>query len=72
MPKKQPKYITVKIGGIITQIARPTEIPGYTEGVIEAFLPDEDKLSDKECDVWIKQNNHRMTEICKFMNNNNL
>ena len=34
------KYITVEKSTIIIQIAKATDIPGYTEGVIETFLPE--------------------------------
>lgn len=69
------KYITVDIGGIITQIAKPTDIPGYTEGVIEAFLPDDEVLKGWNAEQekqWVKENNKRMKAICKFLNDNNL
>lgn len=62
------KYITVKVSGIITQIAKPTEIKGYTEGVLEVFLPDEDNMTDKESRQWIRENNLRMEKICAFLN----
>lgn len=65
------KYTTVSISGIITQIAKPTKIDGYTEGVIEVFLPD-DGLTQKEEKEWIKENNKRMEAICDFLNKNNL
>lgn len=70
-----PKYVTVEISGIITQIAKPTKIKGYTEGVLEAFLPDNDttqELTDKEANLWIKENNKRMKAICEFLNKSNL
>jgi hypothetical protein len=66
------KYTTVEVSGIITQIAKPTEVKGYTEGIIEVFLPDENSMTDKECNAWIKDNNKRMKAICKFLNENNL
>lgn len=62
------KYTTVKISGIITQVAKTTDIVGYTEGVIECFLPDENKLSKKEERAWIKQNNKMMQDICNLLN----
>lgn len=65
------KYITQSISGIITQIAKPTKIKGYTEGVIESFLPDEGLTPSQEKE-WIKENNKRMNAICKFLNDNNL
>lgn len=70
-----PKYIATKIGTIITQIAKETEIKGYTEGVLEIFFPDEEeqnKWGAKENSKWIKENNKRMNAICKFLNDNNL
>ena len=63
-------YTTVKISGIITQIAT-TEIKGYTIGVLEVFLP-EKEMKEKEEKQWIKSNNKRMEAICKFLNENNL
>ena len=54
------------------QIAKKTEIVGYTEGVIESFLPDENSMTAKEERLWIKNNNKRMEAICKFLNDNNL
>ncbi len=39
------KYTTVRISGIITQVAKNTDIVGYTEGIIECFLPDEGQLT---------------------------
>jgi len=65
------KYITVEISGIVTQIAKEIQ-PGYTEGVIEAFLPDENQLTKKQEREWIAENNKRMKAICKFLNENNL
>ncbi len=66
------KYVTVEISGIITQIAKELE-PGYTEGVIEIFFPDDDvKLTKKQQNAWIAENNKRMKAICKFLNENNL
>lgn len=66
------KYVAIKVHGIVTQIAKPTEIKGYTEGIIEVFLPDETKMTDLESRVWVKDNNKRMTAICKFLNDGNL
>lgn len=66
------KYVTTKISGIITQIAKETDIRGYTEGVLEVFLLDEEKMTDKESREWIKKNNFRMERICSFLNENNL
>lgn len=72
---KKTKYVPVKISGIITQIAKETELKGYTEGVIEAFLPGDEKLqmwTTKQEKEWIAQNNKRMEAICKFLNENKL
>lgn len=69
------KYTTSKINNIITQITIKTDVKGYTVGIIESFIPDEDVMiewSNKECDEWIKVNNKRMTAICKFLNDNDL
>lgn len=67
-----PKYTTVMVGGIITQIAKKTSIKGYTEGVLEVFLPDENSMDESEINAWIQENNVRMTKICRFLNQNNL
>jgi len=64
------KYTLVTISGIHTQIAKKTEVKGYTEGVLSAFLTDSE--DEEECRKWIAQNNKRMKAICKFMNDNNL
>ena len=69
------KYIITKIGKIITQIAKPTDIEGYTIGVIKIMFPDEEEIfrfTKQQEKEWINANNKRMTEICKFMNDNNL
>lgn len=69
------KYVTVKIGDIITRIAETTEVKGYTKAVFEAFLPDEDEMnnwSEKEIQLWIKRNNARMTLICEVLNEKNI
>ncbi len=66
------KYTTVKVSGIITQIAKPTNIGGYTEGVLEVFLPDETEMTDKQSREWINENNKRMEAICKLLNDKNL
>ena len=66
------KYVTVEISGIVTQIAKKLE-PGFTKGVIEIFFPDDDvKLTKKQQNAWIAENNKRMKAICKFLNENNL
>lgn len=69
------KYVTVEISGIITQIAKSTEIKGYTEGILECFLPDNDttqEMTEPENNKWIRENNKRMKAICKFLNDSNL
>lgn len=66
------KYVTVKIGGVITQVELKTKIKGYMEGVIECFLPETEGWSEKEINKWIADNNKRMTAICDFLNKNNL
>lgn len=65
------KYTTVEVGGIITQIATKTNIEGYTEGLLEVFIPD-NLVEKKETEKWIKENNIRMSKICKLLNDNNL
>lgn len=69
------KYITLKISGIITQVAVKTDTPAYTIGVIEAMMPSDEELtnmSQKQCNQWAKVNNEMMKAICKFMNDNNI
>ena len=71
----EKKYVTVEISGIITSISKPTDIPGYTVGVIESFLPTDEelnKMSTQQEHDWTMENNTRMTAICKFLNDNNL
>lgn len=66
-------YIFISIGGIVTQIAKKTEVLRYTEGVLECFLPDNpESMTPKEQKDWISANNKRMEAICKFLNDNNL
>jgi len=69
------KYVIVKIGKIITQIAKPTDVDGYTIGILESFMPEKtemDKMTDEQIDDFIEENNKRMTAICEFLNDNNL
>jgi hypothetical protein len=69
------KYTTVKINGIITQIAETTDVKGYTAGVLEAFLPDEDEMkgwTKKHEQLWITRNNKRMEAICELLNERGL
>jgi hypothetical protein len=61
------KYTTVKVSGVVIQIATTTDIPGYTEGVLEIMLPNAE-MSEKEVDKWIKESNKRAKAICKFLN----
>ena len=65
------KYVTVTVHKVIISIAKPTDIEGYTVGVLESFLPDDEelkKMSEKEIKKWVKENNSRMKAICKFLN----
>ena len=67
----EQKYVTVESNGIIIQIAKLTEIQGYTEGVLEVFFPDDDELnswSKEQEEEWVEENNTRMTAICQFLN----
>ncbi len=69
------KYTIVTTAGIHVQIAKETEIEGYTEGVMEIFFPDDEELkewSDEQRDKWTAENNKRMEAICKFLNENNI
>ena len=72
---KKQKYATKAISSIITQIVMKTDVPGYTIGVIESFIPTDEeiaKMSTKETRMWITTNNKRMKAICKLMNEQNL
>lgn len=71
-PTNEQKYVSIKVSNIITQIAKETNIKGYTEGIIETFLPDAENMTAKEEKRWIKQNNKRMQAICDFLNSKNL
>lgn len=62
------KYVPVRVSGIVIQIAEQTEIEGYTKGIIETIIPDEMKMTDKEAKEWVKENNKRMVNICRFLN----
>lgn len=64
------KYITVSVSGIITQVAKEPSIKGYTEGVLECFLPNENQMSHDQQDKWVEENNNRMKAICKLLNDN--
>jgi|GEM_PF-3876911 len=64
------KYITVQVGMIITRIAIDKG-DGYSVGVLECFLLDND-ITHKERIKWIRGNNKRMEAICNFLNRNNL
>jgi len=66
------KYTTVTISGIHTQIARTTDVRGYTEGVMEVFLPETEKWSEKKTNKWIAENNKRMEAICELLNTKGL
>jgi len=69
------KYTIVKISGIITQIAKKTEVNGYSVGLLECFLPDDDEMknwSQKQINEWITNNNKRMEAICKLLNDKQL
>lgn len=68
-------YSTVKINGVIISIGKITDIRGYTETIIEAFLPSNielEKMKPKQINKWTVLNNRRMEAICKFLNENNL
>jgi hypothetical protein len=67
------KYSTQKVSGIIIGIGLNTEVIGYTETVLESFLPSDDelkKMSEKQVTKWTIRNNKRMEAICTFLNNN--
>lgn len=69
------KYTLVKISGVATSIAKPTEVKGYTVSILETVFPDDSEMdvwSKKQSSDWVKQNNKRMEAICKFLNENNL
>jgi hypothetical protein len=62
------KYKAIKMSGIITRIARITDVSEYTHGILEVFLPETDDMTDKEVDEWIEHNNRMMNAICDLMN----
>lgn len=62
------KYTTVKVANIIIQVAKTTDVKGYTEGILERFLPDESSMSDKDVEIWIEENNKMMNDICDLLN----
>jgi len=62
------KYTVVQVGGLTIQVAKTTEVKGYTEGILERFLPDENSMSDEEIENWIKENNNMMQDICDLLN----
>ena len=66
------KYIVVYIGAIAIQIAVEKDIRGYTEGVLEAFLPESEGWKSNQINRWTKQNNRRMEAICEMLNNKQL
>lgn len=66
------KYTIVSINSIIIQVALTTDVKGYTIGVIESMLPDENELTEAQAKKWTLENNKRMKAICKFLNENNL
>ena len=66
------KYTTVYIGSIASRIAVETDVRGYTEGIIESFLPETENWTKKRIGTWIKQNNERMEAICEMLNKKQL
>jgi hypothetical protein len=77
MAKEEAKnqYVLVTFGNIHTQIAKTTDIEGYTVGIISAYLPEDheiEQLGEKGTKEWVAANNKRMEAICKFLNDNNL
>lgn len=69
------KYTTVEVSGVIISIAKTTDIPCYTETILEPMLPTDeelDKMSDNQQYKWTAENNKRMRAICDFLNKSNL
>ena len=65
------KYITEKIGNLITRISLETDTKGYTVGMLEPFfLSDEEMnlMTDEQVDTWVEQNNKRMIAVCNHLN----
>lgn len=70
---KKEKFCTVKVSGVIICIGKTTELPGYSETVVERLLPSDEDLAnwtDEEHDAWIAKNNKFMESLCKLMNEN--
>jgi len=68
-------YSTVKVSGVIISIGKNTEIKGYTETILESFLPTDEELAEmdnRDIKKWTKINNIRMERVCEFLNENNL
>lgn len=64
------KYTTVKISGIITSVAKLTNVEGYTEDILQTVMPEDlQDMKQKYQKVWIKENNDRMQAICDMLNN---
>ena len=70
------KYITVTVSGVIISIGKEDpKIEGYSETVIEAFLPYEEELeswTEKQTDDFVAETNKRMQGICDFLNKSKL
>ena len=72
---QRKQYICITVNGIILQIAEQTKIKGYTEAILESFLPDDSELKkwdQEQAENWTLANNKRMLAVCKFLNDNNL
>lgn len=70
-----PKFITITIGkgksAVISRIARETDVPGYTVGVLEPFFPSDEevkKWSKEQLKEWTDNNNQMMLAVCHFLN----
>lgn len=67
------KYTLVTMAGIHSRIAKETDVPGYTECILEIGFPSDEELkvwSNKQNKKWILENNERMKSICNFLNSN--
>lgn len=66
------KYMTVELGGVITQIVEKATPGDHVVKVMEVFFPEYEEWTPEQSEAWIKKNNKRMKAICKFLNRKNL
>ena len=74
MSKKKNKkgnFVVVYDGFVAIRIARKTDVPGYTIGVLEPFLlsyEEMNKMTELEIGKWVEDNNKLLESVCKFLN----